>query len=169
MSTQDKLIMESWRQYLDKDEEEIPSAIEEQQQLDEALPIIAVGATFLAKFFIALFWGLQNKEKINEISQNVQNQDKVPEQIKTLFRQIDVTLVAAAGAQPELSKAVEATGSKWNPLNWKSNVLLSLISKWTTPEDVLDPGQPLPPHPGAPEQEIPIQEKDEKNRIKTIN
>jgi len=135
-----KKINENWEKFVEN----------EPEQLNE-IAIMAMLAAGLTKFFIALFWGVQNKEKINGISQNIQAQEKVPPQVKKLFDQIDITLKVAEEAAPHLAKAVEATGSNWNPLAWKSNVILALIKKWTEPDvPELTQEPEVAPSPGAP-------------------
>tara|TARA_Y100000310_G_scaffold56100_1_gene51434 strand:- start:693 stop:1187 length:495 start_codon:yes stop_codon:yes gene_type:complete len=132
----DALIMESWRKHINEEDVEEER---DQQPLDEIFGVAAAAAAatlkfFMAKMVLALFFGVQNRTKIHAISQNIQNNPEVPKEIKTLCKRIDEAIDAAAAAQPELGKVVEATGTKWNPLAIKANVLLAIIEKWTTPQ-----------------------------------
>jgi|1_EtaG_2_1085319.scaffolds.fasta_scaffold62170_1 hypothetical protein len=130
----DALIMESWRKHINEEDVEED---QDQQQLDEIAGTVAIASAlkfFMAKMVVALVFGVQNRTKIHAISQNIQNNPEVPKEIKTLCKRIDEAIDAAAAAQPELANVVEATGTKWNPLAIKANVLLAIIEKWTTPQ-----------------------------------
>ena len=128
-----KLIKENWDKFVE----------DEPEQLNE-IAVIAMGAALLAKFFIALWFGVQNKEKINAISDNIQAQEKTPPKVKVLFNTVDKLLQAAEEAQPDLAAVVQATGSNWNPLAWKANIILSMIKKWTEPAGPPPPEIPPP-------------------------
>jgi len=128
-----KLIKENWDNFVE----------DEPEQLNE-IALMAIGAGLLAKVFAALFLGLQNKEKINEISENMQAQEKTPPTVKVLLSSIDKTLDAAQDASGDLGKLVQATGSKWNPLNWKANVILSIMAKFSEPAGPPPPEIPSP-------------------------
>ena len=95
---------------------------------------MAAAGKALSMLLSAMYLALQNKDSLNQISQNLQDNEKLPVEVKNALVHIDKALEAVEDAAPALAKIAETTGSKWSPLNWKGNAILALVKKFTEPE-----------------------------------
>ena len=141
-----KLLKENWDNFVN--EEEVPAlfnedgSIQEEEVLNE-IALMAAGATALAKLFAMMYMALQNKKDLDQISQNLQDNENLPVEVRNALVHVDKALAAVEDAAPALSKLAETTGTKWNPLNWKANVILALVKKFTEPKGKEEEGAPI--------------------------
>jgi hypothetical protein len=157
----DKKLMEGWRKYakgeklneetiqLNVQEDKCPAEqfleskdalAEEVDQIDEAI-VTAAAVALLAKFgTYAMYFAIGQREKINQIVNNLAISNKVPPPVKKFFSKLTEALDAAAEAAPALEKAAKMGNSNWNPLSWKQNALMASLEAWTRP-DPDDSGQ----------------------------
>ena len=143
-----KLIKENWDNFIN--EEDTPAlfnedgSVREEEVLNEVF-LMAAAAKALAMLFASMYMALQNKKDLDQISKNLQGNEKIPVEVRNALVHIDKALEAVQDASPALAKIAETTGSKWSPLNWKANVILALVKKFTEPEGKEDISPPTEP------------------------
>ena len=81
----------------------------------------------LGKLFVFLFKALQSKNELAELDSTIQ-QSKMPTEAKEISAKVVDLLNTVEKNAPAIEKAAALTGAggNLNPLNWKSNALISL-------------------------------------------
>tara|TARA_R110002020_G_C16138497_1_gene761707 strand:+ start:468 stop:989 length:522 start_codon:yes stop_codon:yes gene_type:complete len=132
-----KLITESFRDWANTTKEVEPlseyfdsdgNLIEEELEapINEAI-FGGVGMLLLGKLFVFLFKALQSKNELAELDSTIQ-QSKMPTEAKEISAKVVDLLNTVEKNAPAIEKAAALTGAggNLNPLNWKSNALISL-------------------------------------------
>jgi len=128
-----KKLLKEWNNYLEEEDDfdSDGNLIEEnfEEPLNEAA-LGGVGIMLLGKLFVFLFKALQSKDELVDLNNTVQ-QSNMPDGAKEITSKVVDLLDTVERNAPALEKAATVTGAggNLNPLNWKTNALISLIKK----------------------------------------